>query len=226
MGHCNHWLPSSIYHSPHVEHSLSPLLDFLWPQTTSLVLLYHWMWKASWSTTVLKNSILQSPLSLICRTNLWIKSVSGMDGAWWMLSGSNFSSDLGKYTVIIDDTNLMAASENSWDVWTRIWPDFSFRKMTFLLACLHSLELLHGVLHCRTSAMTYSRTLFRLIVENKSGSKLSIHTITPQNDIDDLPHSASTVSITFFRQLMLFYYGLSFWSPRLHFSSLSCLFHL
>ena len=68
MGHCNHSLPSSIYHSPHVEHSLSPLLDFSWPQTTSLALLYHWMWKASWSTAVLKNSILQSPLSLICRT--------------------------------------------------------------------------------------------------------------------------------------------------------------
>ena len=103
MGHCNHSLPSSIYHSPHVEHSLSPLLDFSWPQTTSLALLYHWMWKASWSTAVLKNSILQSPLSLICRINLWIKSVSVIDGAWWMLSGSTISSDLGEYTVIIDD---------------------------------------------------------------------------------------------------------------------------
>ena len=81
----------------------------------------------------LEKFILQSPLSLICRTNLWIKSVSGMDGAWWMLSGSTISSDLGKYTVIIDDTNLMAASENSLGVWTTIWPDFTFRKMTFLM---------------------------------------------------------------------------------------------
>ena len=81
MGHCNHSLPSSIYHSPHVEHSLSPLLDFSWPQTTSLALLYHWMWKASWSTAVLKTFTLQSPLSLICQTNLWIKSVSGMDAS-------------------------------------------------------------------------------------------------------------------------------------------------
>ena len=30
-----------------------------------------------------------------------------------MLSGSTFSSDLGKYTVIIDNTNFIAASENS-----------------------------------------------------------------------------------------------------------------
>ena len=125
MEHCSHSLPSSIYHFSHVEHSLSPLLDFLWPQTTPLVLLYHWMWKTCWSTAVLKNSILQSSLSLICRTNLWTESVSGMDGAWWMLSGSTISSDLGKYTVIIDGTNFMAASEFFWGVWTTIWPDFT-----------------------------------------------------------------------------------------------------
>ena len=133
MGHCNHSLPASVFHSPHVEHSLSLLLNFSWPQTTSLAFLYHSVWKASWSTAVLKNSILQSPLSLICRTNLWIKSVSGMDGAWWMLSGSTISSDLGKYTVMIDDTNFMAASENSLGVCTTIWPNFTFQKMTFLM---------------------------------------------------------------------------------------------
>ena len=133
MEHCSHSLPSSIYHFSHVEHSLSPLLDFLWPQTTSLALLFHWMWKASWSTTVLKNSILQSHLSLICRANLWIKSVSRMDGAWWMLLGSTISSDLSKYTVITDDANFTAASENYLGVWTTILPDFTFRKMTFLM---------------------------------------------------------------------------------------------
>ena len=131
IGHCNHSLPSSMYHSPHVEHSL--LLEFSWPQTTSLVLLHNWMWKVSWSTAVLKNSILQSSLSLICRTNLWTESVSGMDGAWWMLSGSTISSDLGKYTVIIDYTNFMAASENYLGVWTTIWPEFTFRKSMFLM---------------------------------------------------------------------------------------------
>ena len=35
MGHCNHSLPSSVYHSPHVEHLLSLLSDFSWSQTTS-----------------------------------------------------------------------------------------------------------------------------------------------------------------------------------------------
>ena len=90
-----------------------------------------------------------------------------------------------------------------------------------------SIGTLHGVLYCRTSTMTYSRTLFLVIVENKSGSKLSVHTITPQNDVgESFTHSASTVSTTFFRQLMLFYYGLSFRSPRLHFYSFSCLLHL
>ena len=132
MKHCNHSLPSSVYPSTHVEHWLLLLLDFSWPQTALPVLLYHWVWKASWCTVVLKNSILQSPLSLICQTNLWIKSVSGMDGAWWILSGSTVSSDLGKYTVIIDDTNFMTESENYLGVWTTIWSDFTFRKMTFL----------------------------------------------------------------------------------------------
>ena len=89
--------------------------------------------KASWSTTVLKNFILQTPLSLICQTNLWIESVSGMDGAWWMLSGSNISSDLGKYTIIIDSTSFMAASENSLGVWATIWPEFTFQKMMFVM---------------------------------------------------------------------------------------------
>ena len=71
-----------------------------------------------------------------------------MDGAWWMLSGSTISSDLGKYTVIIDSINFMAASENYLGVWTTIWPDFTFREMTFLMV-----------------PSTYSRTLFLLVVE-------------------------------------------------------------
>ena len=138
MGQCNRSLPSSIYHSQHVEHSLLPLLDFSWPQTTSLALVYHWMWKASWYTTVLKNSILRSLLSLICRTNWWIKSVSGVDGAWWMLLGWTISSDLGNYTVMIDNINFMAASKNSLGVWTTIWPNFTFWKTTFLIVSLTS----------------------------------------------------------------------------------------
>ena len=81
-GHCNHSLSSSVYHSPHAEHSLSLLLDFSRPETASIALLYHRVWKASWSTAVWKNSILQSSLSLICRRNLWIESISGMDGAF------------------------------------------------------------------------------------------------------------------------------------------------
>ena len=125
---------SSVYHSPNVEHSLSLLLDFSLPQTTSLGFLYHWVWKTSWSTAILKNSILQSPPPLIYRTNLWIESVLGMDGAWWMLSDSTISSDLGKYTVIIDGTNFMAASKKSFGLWFTIWLDFTFWKMTFLMA--------------------------------------------------------------------------------------------
>ena len=133
MRHCNHSLQSSVYHSTHVEHSLSLLLDFSWPQTISPVLLYHWVWKAYWSTTALKNYMVQPPLSLICRTILWIESASGMGGVWWMPLGSTISSDLGQYTVIINDTNFMIGSENSLGVWTTSWPYFTFRKMTFLM---------------------------------------------------------------------------------------------
>ena len=132
MGHCSHSLPSPVYHSPHIEHSLLLLLDSSWPQTT-LALLYHWVWNTSWSTAVLKNSILPSPLSLVCWANLWIESVSGTDGAWWTLSGSTISSDLGKYTVILDGTNFMAAWQNSLGEWTTIWRDFNFWKMTLLI---------------------------------------------------------------------------------------------
>ena len=161
MGHRNYSLPSSLYHSLYVEHSLLFLLNFSWPETASLALLYHWVWKASWSTTILKNSILQSPLSLICRTNWWIESVSRMDGFRWMFSGSIISSNLGNYTVIIPGTNSMTVSENSLGVWTTIWPDFTFGKMI----CLMVLPIRHGISDCRTSTITYSRTLFLLIVE-------------------------------------------------------------
>ena len=166
MGHCDHSPPSSVYRSPHVEHSLSLLSDFSWPKKSSPALLYHWVWKASCSIAVLKNSMLQSPLSLICRTNFWIESVLVMDGAWWMLPGSTISSDLGKYRVIIDSTNFMATSEDFLGVWTTIWPDFTSWKMFFWWFRLrHPLGLCDGVSHCRTSTMTYSRTLFLLIVE-------------------------------------------------------------
>ena len=45
---------------------------------------------------ILKNSILQSSLSLIGRINLWIESVLGMNGAWWILSGSTILSNWDK----------------------------------------------------------------------------------------------------------------------------------
>ena len=161
MGHCNHSLPFSIYHSPHVKHSLSLLSDFSWPQTPAL--LYHWEWKASWSTAVLKNSILQSPLSLICRTNLWIESVSGMDGAWWMFSGSTISSDLG--AIIIDGTNLWQHEKVLWVMDHNLaWLYFSendvFDGSVYAIHRAFAMDT-----HCRTSAMTYSRTLFLIIVE-------------------------------------------------------------
>ena len=83
-----------------------------------------------------------------------------------MLSGSTTSSDLGKYTVIIDYTNFLAASENSLVVWTTIWPEFTFWKRMFLMVLLaYPLGLCHGVPHCRTNTMTYLRTLFLLIVD-------------------------------------------------------------
>ena len=150
MGYCNHSLSSSVYHS----RTLNTCYRFYWTSRdhnkTSLALLYHWEWKASWSTAVLKNSILQSPLSLICRTNLWIESVSGMDGAWWTLSGSTISSDFGKYTVIIDGTNFVAASENSLCV------DHN-------LACLYSSE--NDVFDGSTYAIHWAFAMVSLIVE-------------------------------------------------------------
>ena len=101
-----------------------------------------------------------------------------MDGAWWMLSGLTISSDSGKYTAIIDSTNFMVASENYLGVWTTIWPGFTFRRMLFLVVPPTSsiveppqwLIQEHGSYQWLT---------------NKSESKLSAHTITPQNDIGE-----------------------------------------
>ena len=76
---------------------------------------------------------------------------------------------LGKYTIILDSTNFMAASENSLSVWTTIWPDFTFRKVTFLIVLptsfIGTLPMKNGLSHCRTSTVIYSKTFFLLIVE-------------------------------------------------------------
>ena len=80
------------------------------------------------------------PLWKIIYCNLFlhwsVEQICGLKVFWgWMVPDGCFqpSFDLGKYTVIIDGTNFMAASENSLGVWTTIWPDFTFRKMTFLM---------------------------------------------------------------------------------------------
>ena len=197
MGHCNHSFPSSVYHSPHIEHSLSLLLDFLWPQTTSLAFLYHWEWKASWSTAVLKKFYTTIPLSLMCRTNLWIECVSGMDGAWWVLSGSTISSDLGKYAEIIDGKNFMAVSEKYLGVWTTILPDFTFRRMAFLMVPPTS-----------SIVEPTNNDLFKNIVPanswkiNLNRNWVPIPSLHKTTLMNDLPHSVSTVLITFCRQLI------------------------
>ena len=166
MGHRNNSFPSSVCHSPHVEHSLWLLLDFSWPQTMSLAFLYNWVCKVSWSTAILKNSILQSPLPLTCRTNLWIECVSGMDGAWWMLSGSTIRLN---YQLSGFIRFRLVYSNNRWHKFHG-----SIRKvfgcMDHNLAWLYFSEngVFDGfayVIHYRTSTMTYSRTFFLVIVE-------------------------------------------------------------
>ena len=163
MGHCNHSLPSSIYHSPHVEHFLSLLLDFSWPQTTSLAFLYHWVGKASWSTAVLKNSILQSHLSnkfadWMCfgdewclmdafRLNYFIRFGQVRSNNRW----HKFPGSIGKFIGGYGPQFCLTLLFRKWYFW---W-----------FHLLHPLGLCHGVPHCRTSTMTYSRTLFLLIVE-------------------------------------------------------------
>ena len=163
MGHCNHSLPSSVYHSQHVEHSLSLLLDFSWPQTTSLALLYHSVWKASWSTAVLKNSMLQSPLSF----DMLSKFVD------WKCFGDGWClMDVFRLNYFI--RSRYAHSNNRWHkfhgsirkslgVWTTIWPEFTFRNMTFLMVSPTS--SIGTLPWCLSSTMTYLRTLFVLIVE-------------------------------------------------------------
>ena len=103
-------------------------------------------------------------------------------------SSLNYFIRFRQVTVIINDTNFMTASENSLGVWTTIWPDFTFRKWRSWWFCLrHPLELCHDVPPCRTNAVTYSSPLQIFYscwkIKNKSGSKLSVHTIIPQNDI-------------------------------------------
>ena len=80
-----------------------------------------------------------------------------------------------------------------------------FRKWRFWWFHLrHPLGLCHGASHRRTSTVTYSRTLFLLIVEKKNLDRnwVPLPSIHKTTLVNDLPHSVSTVSITFFRQLI------------------------
>ena len=128
MGHCNHSLPSSRWTLAiafiRLLVTTRNITNFFVPLSVKGFLVDRRLEK--FYTAI-------ASASLICRTILWNESVLGMDRAWWMLPGSTISSDLGKYTVIIDDTNFMAASENSLGVWTTSWPEFTFRKMTILM---------------------------------------------------------------------------------------------
>ena len=52
---------------------------------------------------------------------------------WCLMDASRFNYFIRSREVhsMIDDTNFMAASENSLGVWTTIWPNCIFRKMKF-----------------------------------------------------------------------------------------------
>ena len=199
--HCNHSLPSSVYHSPHVEHSLSLLLNFSWPETTSLV----------FCTTECERlpGLPSSWKFLYC--NLYchwsVEQICGLkvfrgDGMWYI---SAISSDLGKFTVIIDSTNFMKASDNSLDVWTTIWPDFTFWKMTFLMV---PPTLCNGTLPWCPSLKNQHNDLLRSIVPanswkiNLDRSWVPIPSLHKTRLVNNLPHFVTTVSITFFRQLI------------------------
>ena len=123
-----------------------------------------------------------------------------MDGAWWMLLGSTISFDLGKYTIIIDDTNFMAASENYLCVWTTVWPEFTFRKMMFLMVLPTSSI---GIsLWCPSLQNQYNDWFKNIVPANSWKINLdpnwvpipSLHRTISAND---LLQSISTVSLTF-----------------------------
>ena len=79
-----------------------------------------------------------------------------------------------------------------------------FGNWRFWWFCLrHPLGLCHGVSHCSTSTMTYSRTLFLLIVEKQIWIEIErpYHHSTKRHWWM-ISHSVSTVSITFFRKLI------------------------
>ena len=135
-----------------------------------------------------------------------------MDGAWWMLWDSTISSDLGKYTVIMDGKNFMTASENFLSVWTTIWPEFTLRKMTLLM--IPPTPSI-GSFPWRHSLSNQHNDLFKNIVPADSW-KINLNRnwaptryLNKSTLVNDLPHSISMVSITFFRQLI---YAILLWS--------------
>ena len=191
MGHCNHLLPTSVYHSPHVEHALSLLLDLLWPQATSPALQCHWVWKASWSTTVFNNSILQSLLITVD----W-----KCFGDGWCLMDAFRRNCFIRYR--------QAHSNNRWHKFHG-----SIRKF---FGCMdHNLAWLYFSANVFAGSAYVIHDLFKNIAPANSwkinldrnwAPIISLHKTTLVND---LPHSFSTVSSTFLRQLI---YVILLWS--------------
>ena len=160
-------------------------MDFSWPQATSLAFLYHWVWNFLVYRCLEKFYTAIS--SLIDLSNKFVDWKCFGDGLCLM--------DAFKLNYFI--RFRLVQSNNRWHKLHGSIRKF-FGRMDHNLTWLYfsennvlmgsptsSIGTLHGVLYCRTSTMTYSRTLFLVIVENKSGSKLSVHTITPQNDIGE-----------------------------------------
>ena len=221
MGHCNHSLLSSIYHSPHFKHSLSPLLDFSW----------YWTITSSFVPLNVKGFLVYHRLEKFCTA---ISSVIDL---------SNKFVDQKGFT---DGWCLMDIIRLNYFIWFRQahsnnrWHKFNGSIRKFLGCMDHKLAWLYfsenNVIHW-DFAMVYlivepAQWLIQDIVPanswkiNPDQNWVSIPSLHKTTLVNDLPHSVSTVSIIFFRQLMLFYYGLSFWSPRLNFYSLSRLLHL
>ena len=177
MGHCNDSLPTSVYHSLHVEHSLFLLLDFSWPETKSLALsvkgflIYH------------RLEIFYTAISSV--TDLLTKFVD------WKCFGVGW--------CVMDACRLNHFIQCRQVHSNNRWHEFhgSIRKvfgcMNHNLAWLYFSE--NGVFHgsaptssigtlpwC-SSLQNQDNDLFKNIVPAKS--KLSANTITPQNDIGE-----------------------------------------
>ena len=155
MGYCDRSLPPFVCNSPHIEHSLSLLLDFSWPQTTRFA-----------APLSVKGLLVYRRLEKLYTAISSVIDLSNKFVGWKCFGDGWCLIDAFRLNYFIQSRQVL--SNNRWHKFHgSIIKTFGCtdHNRFWWFHLRHPLGLCHGVSHCRTNAMTYSRTLLLLLVE-------------------------------------------------------------